>query len=132
MKTNYINRYIVLGLANTLFGYVVFIILYSLLQKQLEMSIIFILSAAISVSESFYVQKKYVWRSSENWTREARRFALTFVIVFFINLGALSVASRFTNLDLRWVQLPILVLISIGLFFTHKNWTFESTDQRSS
>ena len=132
MKANYINRYIVLGLANTVFGYLVFFILYSLLQKQLEMSIIFILSAAISVSESFYVQKKYVWRSSENWKREARRFALTFVIVFFINLGALSVASRFTNLDLRWVQLPILVLISIGLFFTHKNWTFERTDQSSS
>ena len=130
MKANYINRYIVLGLANTVFGYLVFFVLYSLLQKQLGMSIIFILSAAISVSESFYVQKKYVWRSSENWKREARRFALTFVIVFFINLGALSVASRFTNLDLRWVQLPILGVISIGLFFTHKNWTFEKIDKR--
>jgi putative flippase GtrA len=95
------------------------------MEDAFEVGVIFTLSALISISESFYVQKKFVWRSSNNWRGEAKRFTLTFTIVYFLNIAALNLASRVTDLDLRLVQLPILGVIAIGLYFTHKNWTFQ-------
>jgi putative flippase GtrA len=124
MMLNSFSRYIFLGLTNTLFGYVVFIILFSLMEDAFEVGVIFTLSALISISESFYVQKRFVWRSSNNWRGEAKRFILTFTVVYFLNIAALNFASRVTDLDLRLVQLPILGALAIGLYFVHKNWTF--------
>ena len=120
------SRYIVLGLFNTVFGYFVFLTLFSLLQDRLATWVIFIISSVISISESFFVQKRFVWRSDQSWKLEALKFTFTFVVVFFINLAALSLVATTTGLDPRLAQLPILGIISIGLYITHKNWTFKS------
>ena len=115
-----------LGLFNTVFGYFVFLTLFSLLQDRLATWVIFMISSVISISESFFVQKRFVWRSDQSWKLEALKFTFTFVVVFFINLAALSLVTTTTGLDPRLAQLPILGIISIGLYITHKNWTFKS------
>lgn len=114
-----------LGLINTVFGYLVFLTLFSLLQERLATWVIFMISSVISISESFFVQKRYIWRSIHNWKLEAVKFTFTFVVVFFINLAALSAVTTATGLDPRLVQLPILGIIAIGLYVIHKNWTFK-------
>ena len=117
-----ISRFLMIGVYNTIIGYIIFIFL-SLLFKKFHYIVILIISYIISVSHAYLMQRIFVFKSENAIFSEYWRF-------FIVNLTGLAINAIFLSflieigLAIKLSQAIALFLTTIVSYFGHKNFSF--------
>ena len=117
-------RFLAVGLWNTAFGLILFTaLLLAIGQSRYE--VVFLVSSLISVIQAFFMQRFFVWKSTNRALKEFSRFATTYVLTIGLNFILLKTAVHsfnFSPLAAQYVITAALVISSYGL---NKNWVFK-------
>ena len=121
MKTT--TRYLLVGIWNSVFGVGIFLIL-SLSLPELSDSLILLISYLVSIVQAHFMQRKFVWSSTERYFQELVRFSGAYISQFVANLVLLQIFVRFIGLNRSVSQVIIVLLLTVGMFFVNKNGVF--------
>ena len=121
MKTT--TRYLLVGLWNSVFGVGIFLIL-SLSLPKLSDSLILLISYLVSIVQAHFMQRKFVWSSTERYMQELVRFSGAYISQFVANLVLLQIFVRFIGLNRSVSQVIIVLLLTVVMFFVNKNGVF--------
>ena len=123
MKTT--TRYLLVGIWNSVFGVGIFLIL-SLSLPELSDSLILLISYLVSIVQAHFMQRKFVWSSTERYFQELVRFSGAYISQFVANLILLQIFVRFIGLNRSVSQVIIVLLLTVVMFFVNKNGVFRA------
>ena len=123
MKTT--TRYLLVGIWNSVFGVGIFLIL-SLSLPELSDSLILLISYLVSIVQAHFMQRKFVWSSTERYFQELVRFSGAYISQFVANLVLLQIFVRFIGLNRSVSQVIIVLLLTVVMFFVNKNGVFRA------
>ena len=121
MKTT--TRYLLVGIWNSVFGVGIFLIL-SLSLPKLSDSLILLISYLVSIVQAHFMQRKFVWSSTERYFQELVRFSGAYISQFVANLVLLQIFVRFIGLNRSVSQVIIVLILTVVMFFVNKNGVF--------
>ena len=121
MKTT--TRYLLVGIWNSVFGVGIFLIL-SLSLPELSDSLILLISYLVSIVQAHFMQRKFVWSSTERYMQELVRFSGAYISQFVANLVLLQIFVRFIGLNRSVSQVIIVLILTVVMFFVNKNGVF--------
>ena len=121
MKTT--TRYLLVGIWNSVFGVGIFLIL-SLSLPELSDSLILLISYLVSIVQAHFMQRKFVWSSTERYFQELVRFSGAYISQFVANLILLQIFVRFIGLNRSVSQVIIVLILTVVMFFVNKNGVF--------
>ena len=123
-RSNQKLRFLVVGGWNTLFGYLVFLLIYTTLGSRLHYLTIAVVSHFLAVTQSFISQRRWVFGAGAPWWVQYLRFNLS-------HLATLGLGFILLWLLVDWAGLPVLLsqalvtLVSVcASFVLHKNYSF--------
>ncbi len=123
MKTT--TRYLLVGIWNSVFGVGIFLIL-SLSLPELSDSLVLLISYIVSIVQAHFMQRKYVWSSTERYFQELVRFSGAYISQFVANLILLQIFVRFIGLNRSVSQVIIVLILTAVMFFVNKNGVFRA------
>ena len=128
MTNNKKFMYLLVGAANTVFGYFVGVFLYQSLSVFLHILIIGFLSSVISITFSFLTYKLFVFKTVGNWLKEYLKAYLVYGLLsafgvcllwYFVNLMELTI----------WVAQGLTMIIStIVSYVAHQKYTYKTAN----
>ena len=136
---NFLNKYkleikfIIVGIWNTFFGYLLFFFLDIIFEKNFDsrqiayMSAIF-LGQIISIISAFFLHKYLTFNSYKKGKEafiEFIKFCMTYAFVFILNLIFLPLIVEFLNINPRIAALIIIIFSSIISFYGHLKFSFK-------
>jgi putative flippase GtrA len=117
-------RFLLAGGFNTIFGYLVFGLLYLSLANRLHYLEIGVLSQAIAVTSAFVIYRHLVFRSSEPWPRSFIRFNVSQLAAFALGLVGLYGTVHFGHLPPLIAQAIVIFLTVIVSYTLHRFYSF--------
>ena len=128
-------RFLLVGIWNTLFGYLVFLLFLFLLEKIFNnerqiysLSIAF--SHLISVINSFIFHKVVTFVPKQKGLElvyEFRRFFNSYIITFLLNLSLISIQVELLSLNPRIAGAISLPIVTVVTFFLLSKYAFNKT-----
>lgn len=118
--------YLIVGVWNTLFGYVVFALLYYMLQAHLHVDAILVFSYLLATANAYIGYRYIVFRSTGSMKRELRRFVAVYAGTLAANLVVLPFALHVLSWNAYVVQGLFTGIIVVLSYFGHKHFSFRS------
>lgn len=118
-------RFLVIGVFNTAFGYLVFLALYQALSADIHYLIISAIAHALSVIVAFAGQRTMVFRSTKPWRSEFIRYNISLLFSFLLGLLSLYVLVEFGDLKPVVGQAITVVFSVIVSYLTHRYYSFK-------
>lgn len=118
-------RYFIVGVWNTLFGFGIFTLLMALAPKSWYLYSLTI-STMIAITQAYFTQRMFVWRSQASIRNEFIRFSSVFLIQFAVNLFLLYLFVEKFKTDPLWTQYVVGSSLILSSYFFHKYWTFKA------
>jgi putative flippase GtrA len=122
-------RYLIVGGWNTLFGYGIFAALYFWLGTSMGYLWILSISFVISVANSYFGYKIFVFKTKGNMVSEFLRVYLVYGISFVFNLITLPFLVEIIHLNVYIAQAIVIIVTVIGSYVLHKNFSFKNKKQ---
>ena len=119
------TKYILAGCWNTLFGFGVGVGLYKLMSPNVNTVLIGVFTNFIAIAMSFFVYKKYVFRSEGDWLFEYCRCNLTYGGTAVLGVFNFWFFIEILHFNVWTAQILLMVLNAIITFVLHKNFTFK-------
>lgn len=118
-------RFLVVGVFNTIFGYLVFLALYLAFGTRCHYLMLSAISHAISVLVAFCGQRTLVFHSTQPWPAEFIRYNVSLIFSFLTGLLCLYVLVEFAKLN-PGVGQAITVAVSVVIsYLTHRHYSFK-------
>jgi putative flippase GtrA len=117
-------RYLLGGIWNSFFGIVLFGILLLLLEEQIGYLGVLTISMPISIVQSHFIQRRFVWSTSSSYRQELIRFSTVYAAQYILNVVLLWGAVELLNLPVFISQLIIVGFLIISSYLVNKKWTF--------
>ena len=113
------------GVWNTLFGYVLSLILYSTLHSRVHIIIISVMANVIAITVAFIVYKFFVFKTKGNYLKEYFRMYITYGLSAII--GTLSIWFLVDKLSMEfWLsQILITIFLVIFTYIFNQKYTFK-------
>jgi putative flippase GtrA len=121
-----LSRFVVVGIYNTIFGYLVFVAVALAFADRLHHQAILAISFAIAVVNSYLMQRYLVFRSTDAVRKEFPRFVTVNLAVLALNAVLLELLVRL-SVALLLAQLMALFATTIVSFVAHQYWSFKAT-----
>jgi hypothetical protein len=122
-KSNPILRYILVGAWNAMFTIA---LLYALLfwwgEKYYEMALG--TNFIISSIQSYFSQKKLVWKSLDTSKSEIMRFFISAGMQYLLNSSLLFVLVHFLDFHPKKVAFVLMIFVTTFFYFVNKNLVF--------
>lgn len=118
------TRFLIVGAWNTLFGYLAFLAVYALADGHLSHAMVLTIAYAISVVQSFVMQRMFVFGTEGHPGRQLFRFVLVNTVIFVSNLIFLPLATRATGLPVPLVQAVFVFGSTVISYLAHKLYSF--------
>ena len=118
-------RYLSIGSWNTFFGTAVLAIIHHFFATSLNTASIFTITAVISNTQAYIVQRKFVWRASGAVLREYPKFFLISIINYFAGLGLIVFLVDHEKLPIVPCQLAIAAVLACFTYTVMRLWTFK-------
>lgn len=113
-----------IGLLNTVFGYLIAIILLTSLKEYLEVFSISILASVISILFSFSTYKVLHFKTNKKTFTKFFRFIMLNCLLLFFNALVLTYFISNLNLNILLSQLIITFISAFILYILHNHFTF--------
>lgn len=120
-------RFIVIGLGNTLAGYLLFWGVYSLLVPTLPYTGVAVITHVAAVTVSFVCQRVLVFRSQSCWWREYLRFHLAHLGLLLAALGLLTLLVEKVGWHPLLAQAVVSSAIAVSSYVVHTCFTFRQS-----
>lgn len=120
-------RFIVVGVWNTLAGYLLFVLFYSLLAQRWSYPVLAVMTHLCAVTQAFICQRYLVYRSPNGWLIEYGRFHLAHLGLFLLSLSALAGLVEFWGWHPLLAQAFVTVGTALASYFVHTYFTFRRT-----
>ena len=125
-----LNRYLIVGSFNSLFGLILMTILKVLFSSILSGAWIYSIAAVSAFIFSYFTQRRYVWQSINEVKREIPKFIVVSSCIYTLNLTLIiQVVDRY-NLPLLISQIAIAISLTSVSFLTSKLWVFSSKQSK--
>ena len=119
-------RYLLVGIWNSIFPYIVFAFLYFITDKKLNYLIILTLCQVAGLTNAFICYKFFVFKTKGNVLAEYFKFYLIYGFSFLINLSALSFFVGLCDFNPLLSQGVIAIFIIIMTYFAHDRFSFSN------
>jgi putative flippase GtrA len=117
--------YIIAGIWNTIFSYLIFIALYYCNKTyKLHIIIILICSQIISLTQAYVIYKFFVFKTKGDFVREYFRFYLVYGFSFIINIILIYIFVNILLLNPILSQGVIALIVVIISYLGHTNFSF--------
>ncbi len=117
-------RYLLVGGANTLCGYLIFVTLYAMLNKIIHYNIILFIQYVININISYFTMKFFVFETIGNYFREYIKSYIVYIFIFFLN-AVLLYCSQQIDLNVYLAQFLSVIILSIVIYILHKTVTYK-------
>ena len=118
-------NYLLTGFMNTVFGYCLSIVIYSLFNGLIPLFLMLVGINIIAITFSFTTYKVLVFKTKGRWVSEYIRcyFVYGLNAIFSISIGWILVEEFFMKF---WVaQIVVMAITILSSFLMHKNYTFK-------
>lgn len=116
-------RFGIVGILNTIVGFVFYILFINF---NFHYIIALFFSHVIGVTNSFFWNKFWTFKSKQKSLKELFRFITVYAITFLLNIVILFFLVEKMYFDKKLSQLISLSLITIISFCGHKYWSFKN------
>lgn len=117
-------RFVVVGIWNTLAGYLLFVIVYRLFSTVLPYPVLAVFTHVAAISQAFLCQRYLVYRSEGHWLREFMRFHVAHLGLFALSLACLTALVEWGGLHPLLAQAAVTTAAVIASYFVHTFFTF--------
>jgi putative flippase GtrA len=117
-------RYLIFGVWNTIFGIIVFVSFYNILKNEVHYLAILLLAQSVGVIQSHYTQRRFVWKSNNNYAQELFKFSSVYLFATILNSLMLAALVENNYLDVIPAQLLCALVIIVVMYFAQKKCTF--------
>jgi putative flippase GtrA len=124
-------RYLVAGGVNTLFGYIISLVLYYGLHQELNLVIILAIINIISISFSFLIYKIFVFKTQGNWVKEYLRCYLVYGFTAILSSACIWILVEKITLSYWIAQTLAIIVIIIVSYSMHKSYTFKAANEKN-
>jgi putative flippase GtrA len=124
-KLNEKLRFILIGGYNTVCSYLIFFTLNYFFSTHLHYLAILTFSYLISVSNSFFSLRFFVFQSKGNLREEYLKVNLVYFGYFLLNFISLYILKDVLNVEVLVAQLICVITLSIITYFFHKYFSFK-------
>lgn len=124
----YISRYVIVGLINTVVGYIAFFLFTRILNQYV---FALLLSHIVGVTNSYFWNKYFTFQKKLFTWIEIFKFIVVYILYYLFNLGLLFVFIELFGINILIAQAIALPLVTLLTFFAHKHWTFKIKHQVS-
>ena len=133
MKSNKViefqkSRFVLIGAINTLFALLLFSVLVSWSNPEIQVIYLNIISSSISYVTGYFLYKNFVWTKTRASLVEFYRFVKSNILFLGLNIISLQIFVNGLDLSPITVQVTTTGVLVVISFLIHDNWTF---DQRS-
>lgn len=120
-------RFILVGGYNSVFSYGVFFTLNHLLQNSLHYLFILTITHLISISNSFFNFRFFVFQSRGNVAKEYAKVFTVYLGYFACNSIMLFILKELLNINILLAQLICMITLAIATYFVHKKFSFKAS-----
>lgn len=117
-------QYLVVGAYNTVFGYVVWAVLYGLLAGVLGYAPVLVISYAIAIANAYVLYRFVVFRSHGRVWRELPRFSTVYLTTMVVNLIVFPLAVHRIPLSPYAIQALFTLAVVAASYLAHKRFSF--------
>ncbi|MDD5593445.1 MAG: GtrA family protein [Candidatus Margulisbacteria bacterium] len=118
--------YLLVGLWNTIFGYLAFVAFYYLLGHRVHYLWLLILSNILSITNAYVGYKLFVFKTKGNYLQEYARFYIVYGLAFLLNFALLPVGVEFFRFSPVIAQAALTFINVAFSYLGHKNFSFKS------
>ena len=119
-------RYLVVGIYNTIFVYLVFVILFFNFSSIINYALLLGLCHIIGVTNNFFTYRTFVFKIKKNNLQNYLKFNLVYLFTYLLNLVSLMILTKQMDWNVYLAQGIIIISIAIIGFFLNKNYSFSS------
>jgi len=116
--------YLIVGLWNTIFGFVAFAALYYLFSAYINYIILLLISAVLSVSNAYIGYKIFVFKTKGNYLKEYLRFYAVYGVSIILNVVLLFLTVEFFKINPVIAQAVVMWLTVVISYLGHKHFSF--------
>jgi hypothetical protein len=120
-----IKNFLIIGIVNTISGYVLSLIIYDLLNKYYNILVIGLIISFINISFSFATYKLFVFNHSKLfWVTQYLKSFMTYGLISIINIIIMTFMVKILNIKFFFVATFLTITSPLLLYFMHKNFTY--------
>ena len=119
-------RYLLVGCWNTTFAYITFVFVFKAFSPPLNYQWALVISSFIGICNSYFMQRKYVWKSSNPLGNEIYKFLVVAILQLLAGMFLLWVSVDHLKFEVLISQLFITLILIVITFFALRNWTFKN------
>jgi putative flippase GtrA len=119
------NKYIRIGIINTLCTYVLSGIIYSNLESIVGFITAGILSSLICIKFSFWTQRLYVFESRGIWYYEYLKSNIGYAGTTLISIAIMYFLVKVLNVNIWLSQALTMPIVILSSYYINKNYTFK-------
>ena len=124
-KINDKIRFLLVGGYNTLFSFLLFCLLQTLLGGIFHYIVILLFCHLISVFNSFVSLKYFVFRSPKNFLNEYLKVNIVYAVYFVLNALLLYSLKDLLGINIYIAQLLCIIILTVASYFSHKYFSFK-------
>jgi putative flippase GtrA len=127
MITDQKTQYLLVGGANTVFGYCLGLLFYEVFSSYLHIILIASIINIINISVSFTTYKLFVFKSKGIWYKEYFRSYLVYGTAALVNIFLIWLLVDGWQIPF-WIAQATLILLTVALsYIGHSKFTFANT-----
>ena len=120
------KKFIIVGIINTFFGYIIGIVNFFLFFNILGIIFVGILNNVISITFSFFMFKKFVFKTvNTNWIFEYLRSYIVYGVKAFFGILTLWLCVKIIGLNIYISQFFSMIITILLTYKGHKDFTFK-------
>ena len=124
-------RYLVVGGWNTVFGVVLFTVLYLVAGGNLGYAAVLAIAQVVAVLQAHATQRFIVWRSRGAYFHELGRFSVVYVFTYVANLALLALGVDYFGFPVLPTQWAIALLLIPPTYGVQRVWAFRAGGRES-
>lgn len=125
------TKFLIVGGINTIFGYIISLFLYKILDNNISLLLILILSNIVSISFSFLMYKKIVFKTPGNWFCEYLKCYIVYGFSAVLNIIAVIILIKYFAFQYWFAQGVAIVINIIFSYYSHSIYTFKNKSLNS-
>jgi len=118
-------KYSLVGVLNTVIYYAIY---YVILQLGFSYVIAVTVGTVISVANSYFWNKLFVFKSKKKSTGEVVRFIIVYGVQYVCNIIVIYICINYIGLSAEIAGIPAIVIGVFISFFGHKFWSFRKKE----
>jgi putative flippase GtrA len=123
-------RFLIVGAANTLLGYIV--IFGCMFMAEFSPELSNALGYMLGFFSSYFLNRYYTFRSNQKRVSEFSRFALVFLIAYLCNIIVVILLYRFFNIDAIISQIIAAIVYISMSYILNKIFVFRTNNENAS